>query len=118
MRIDTDVAWLAGLIEGEGSFMVKRVRPDKEWWGLTIQIGMTDQDVIDRVAALCPGGHINVDAANESRRTKPLYRWRMTNRPLVVELAQDVLPYLGGRRSAEALNLLWTAKYASPRSTQ
>jgi hypothetical protein len=40
-----DIAWLAGLIEGEGSF---------QWNSSpTIQMSMTDKDVMERVAILC-----------------------------------------------------------------
>jgi len=41
-----DIAWLAGLLEGEGSFYLSRgTNP-------TITLGMTDEDVVRRVALL------------------------------------------------------------------
>jgi len=44
---DLDVGWLAGLFEGEGCF-ITRPAP----WYCRIDIWMTDEEVIERVAAL------------------------------------------------------------------
>lgn len=44
-----DIAWLAGLLEGEGCF---RFDPKAH---LVIQLAMTDRDVVDRAAALLGG---------------------------------------------------------------
>jgi len=49
--IPTDIAWLAGLLEGEGSFSIKNVSAE-------ISIAMSDKDILDRAAQLtriqCP----------------------------------------------------------------
>jgi hypothetical protein len=46
-----DAAWLAGIMEGEGSFCFLKNGKRKSGV-IKIQIGMTDRDVIDRVAKL------------------------------------------------------------------
>jgi len=44
-----DIAWLTGLWEGEGSFLVR------EHGGVRMSITMTDRDVMERAAALLGG---------------------------------------------------------------
>ena len=50
---DTDVAWLAGIIEGEGCI---RTYVDKRWKNprpqLRVYLGMTDKDVIEGVVKM------------------------------------------------------------------
>lgn len=46
--MDADLYWLAGLLEGEGSFIGPAHGGNK----IRVSIGMTDEDVIARVAAL------------------------------------------------------------------
>jgi hypothetical protein len=51
----SDIAWLAGLLEGEGSFSVSVVREGKIQAGkrrLQITLMMTDEDVVRRAAAI------------------------------------------------------------------
>jgi len=47
------VAWLDGILEGEGSFIVKGHR------AVTVQVVMTDRDIIDRLVQVTGVGRIN-----------------------------------------------------------
>lgn len=54
MAVSTmDIAWLAGLLEGEACFMVgdRRVK-GKTYKRIYVQLVMTDRDVMDRAAGL------------------------------------------------------------------
>ena len=57
MLSETDVAWLAGLLEGEGTFLLDN-RSATRYEESTVppspvlRISMTDQDIIDRVAKM------------------------------------------------------------------
>jgi hypothetical protein len=51
---DIDQAWLAGIVEGEGTFS----RPNSRW-GL-VRVVMTDKDVIDRLATMTGIGNTHV----------------------------------------------------------
>jgi hypothetical protein len=60
---DVEVAWIAGLLEGEGHFAPK-----------AIIVNMTDRDVLERLAALT-GGRLNGPYTYKNRPTsKPYYR--------------------------------------------
>lgn len=90
----TDIAWFAGLFEGEGTIIcsAKNVR---------IGIGMTDRDVIERVDRLFPS------AAGIRREVRPpprqpMYRWYISRQSLVREILTMILSYLGERRGAAA----------------
>jgi hypothetical protein len=48
-----DIAWLAGLLEGEACFMTgNRVVKDRLYKRIYIQLVMTDRDIIERAAGL------------------------------------------------------------------
>lgn len=87
-----DIAWLAGLLEGEGTFYVrKRTCGDKQYKNIGIQVMMTDKEPIERVAALL-GGSVSVQA-KPTVTGKSIYRtglhswrsagWMMTLYPLL-----------------------------------
>jgi hypothetical protein len=47
-----DVAWLAGLLEGEGSFGIQSASPPR---GSKVALNMTDRDIVQRAAELMDG---------------------------------------------------------------
>lgn len=65
---DTELAWLAGILEGEGSFIVvkrKRTPRRKPAWfqyDCRVQVGMKDRDIIARVASLLGTAHSRTKA--------------------------------------------------------
>jgi len=87
---DTDLAWLAGLLEGEGCFCYQ-CSPG-------IKLGMTDKDVVSKVANLL------------GRWVRGPYRYR-TNKKAVfyteiwsheaIWWMKKLLPYMSVRRSAK-----------------
>lgn len=90
-----DVAWLAGLLEGEGTFGYFNGTP-------TIQIAMTDRDVIDRAAKTMG---IKVRAPWTPKRGKTVYKcgacgvkavsWMMTLYSLLGERRRNkVMPVI------------------------
>jgi hypothetical protein len=99
-----ELAWLAGLLEGEGSFFLRKLyrRPKNSpaWTQLIphIQVGMTDHDVVKRVADLMGVG---VTLRSEpSRRGKAIFAtalsgWRADR------LMRRLLPMMGKRRSGQ-----------------
>lgn len=92
-----EAAWLAGILEGEGSFISKG-RPK-------IQVAMTDQDIIIRLSKLTGVGRVYA-----VRRQKPHHKdawlWAV-NRPAHVEhIIRLVLPWLGHRRALAAMDVL------------
>lgn len=107
-----ETAWLAGLMEGEGSFgnYSKKTSVD-----LRLQLGMSDRDVIEKAAKLLGKEHIHT----YSRLGQGGYR--IHHKPLHVLLIRGylaartmeaILPYMGERRSAKIRELLeiWNSR--------
>jgi len=94
---DTDAAWLAGLLEGEGHFTVS---------GKSVCIGveMSDKDIIDRVKSTVGAG--NLTGPRLRKNYKPLYTWRLTMRPEIEQLAVYLLPHMGERRTKQLVLML------------
>jgi hypothetical protein len=93
MITSTQIGWLAGLLEGEGYFAYREVQ------GLTIQISMTDFDVIHRVSSLLGFGSIHKCPARPDR--KQAWRWSAGGQPQVAGLMMTLLPLMGERRAAK-----------------
>lgn len=102
---DVEVAWFAGLFEGEGSFEIGKN-------GLVrLTIAITDRDVIERVEAMFPTGYISVRPSHtpvKSNGGKPrdIYAWRVSGPGRVRTVIDLMLPLLGERRTARAREVL------------
>jgi hypothetical protein len=94
------LAWAAGLFEGEG-FLVER-RVGRRVY-LQLGIEMTDRDVVERFRDALRNAGIESDAAIARRRRprphKDIFRWAPTGAPAVAAFTA-LRPYLGIRRSA------------------
>lgn len=91
---EVDVAWFAGLFEGEGTFMIV-----KEKYAACIRINMTDLDVLEKVQSLF-GGKVSVSYEAKDN-WKKCYSWTTTiaEAERIVPL---IYPYLMGRRRQRA----------------
>jgi hypothetical protein len=109
-----EVAWLAGILEGEGSFMMIRNRPGG---GITrykypvVTVNMTDRDVIERVANLfgCKTHKISMPKPPPVR--KQAWRAIITGSG-AADWMRVLLPHMGERRSARIREVLqeWDAR--------
>lgn len=100
------LAFVAGLMEGEGSFCIcKHVsNPEtmaKYGWRTSpmnahVRIGMTDLEAIEFVANTFPGcGKITHEGVRKDRPTyKKMYRWDASNRQHIIKILDALLPYL------------------------
>jgi hypothetical protein len=95
---DLNIAWLAGLFEGEGSI---ENRPGKAF---CINIGSTDEDVIMHVAAITEVGHLRHAQTLPSGRK--FFVWRVSKAQDAISLLRKILPFLGARRTERALAML------------
>jgi hypothetical protein len=97
---EIDVAWAAGLFEGEGciSYGVKR-------GNVIVQVRMTDRDIIERLHAVVPCPKIGI-VLPKSDHHKTQYRWTLTAPDRIREFLNMTLPYFGERRSTRAQELL------------
>ncbi len=104
MNIDAvDLGWLAGLLEGEGSFMMSRNHSGgKVYLYPKIVVGMTDEDVIQRAANLF---ETKVYKLPLQSNRKPAWRAAITG-ARAAELMQMLLPHMGIRRGAKIQEIL------------
>lgn len=93
-----DVAWVAGLFEGEGCVFLQFGRYPQ----LIVQ--MTDRDVIERLARIVGNGNITTPTPRPG--TKQLYRWTKQGREFVETFYNYVGPWLGERRNQQFLKAL------------
>lgn len=107
---EADIAWLGGLLEGEGSFLTwkekregTRTRPNV----VRIQMGSTDRDVLERAAAVTGLGRVRAVAPQHNKLGgKPFWVWSVQAKADVRKLTQRLLPWLGERRTVQARAIL------------
>lgn len=96
MMCRDDLLWLAGLLEGEGSFDLHRGKYPR------IRVGMTDRDVIGRAATLL-GARVRLSL-------KPAPNAAMWHAEVsgtkAAEIMALVLPHMGSRRSGRIAAIL------------
>lgn len=95
---DVELAWLAGLLEGEGCFGLDWLESERA------MLAMTDKDVVLRVARL-----LDVAVFPTVRRTttgKEVWRVRIGRRTGVIPLISALRPYMGERRQVRIDEML------------
>lgn len=92
---EPDVHWLAGLLEGEGSFLPGL--PSKPN-GPSISIAMVDEDVINRAAALLGVHHVHTRKG--TGRSQDSYQLVLRGRK-AVEVMHQLYPLMGVRRQGQ-----------------
>lgn len=109
---ESELAWLAGLLEGEGSFMMSRNTVNhKVYLYPKVVVTMTDKDVIQRAALLFGTGVYTVKV----KTGKTQYRAQVTG-TRAAEFMKQLLPFMGERRSAKINEIL--ASYGDIESTE
>lgn len=96
-----DLAWLAGLLEGEGCFFLQRSSKDRD--RVCIAVESTDEDVVARAAALM--GIESFHSVLRPERTKRIFRARL-GEPKSISLMRELRPYMGARRRQKIDELL------------
>lgn len=91
-----DLVWLAGLLEGEGTFDLHRDRYPR------IRVGMTDRDVVGRAASLM-GSRIRMSISTVGHKAT-FHAEISGDRARAIMWA--LLPYMGARRSAKIAEIL------------
>ncbi len=95
---EQDLYWLAGLLEGEGSFVC--------YSSPTIQLGMTDKDVVEKAANLMNTTMKTYPAAKKHWKTR--YHANLHGQDAIVLLSK-LLPLMGNRRSDQIKTVLQKA---------
>lgn len=95
---DESKGWVAGLLEGEGSFSIKR---SKRKNGLSctpvIQLASTDEDVAVRLHKLIPAANV-CKPRRKTKGGKQVYNWSLSRSAAVSELLICIFPLMSRRR--------------------
>jgi len=94
-----EIIWLAGLLEGEGSFQILS-QPQYR-----IELGMTDKDVVERAQKIM-GGTMRVREQNQSEKWNTVYMLQNSRRLEVHEILCAILPFMGQRRQQRIQQLI------------
>lgn len=93
-----DRAWIAGLVEGEGSFYL---RNKADYPAAVFQLNMTDEDVVRRAHRLSGRvGTVN-PLAPGVRSVKQQWRWRIASQAEVAWFMDQMYHLMGERRRAK-----------------
>lgn len=100
---EIDLAWVAGLLEGEGSFCIAKKKDRPSNYPI-ITCNMTDLDVIERLRGITGVG--SIVSIQPPGNTKRQYRWRVARHNDCFVLAGLLYPYMGTRRRKQIEELL------------
>lgn len=84
-----NIAWLAGLIEGEGYIAKSKV---------FLRIRMTDEDVVKKCMMFKIGYLRGPVEGNSKKNKKPIYEWTVTRKQWFVEILNAIYEHMGERR--------------------
>lgn len=93
-----DLLWLAGLLEGEGTFDAHRGKYPR------IRLAMTDRDIVGRAASLMDA---KIRLSLHAAPAKPTWHAEISGEK-AAEIMRLILPFMGARRSARIAEVLAT----------
>lgn len=91
---ESEIAWLAGIYEGEGTCTITSGR------AIRVEVVMTDEDIVRRICYLTGCGTVRT-LSQRGENYKPSYRWSIGSMD-AVNFLTAVLPWLGQRRAQRA----------------
>lgn len=103
---EAELAWAAGLFEGEGS-IAENITDGR--WRVTMQMQMTDKDVVKRFASVVGVGTIT-GPYQYNRKHKPTWRWAVTHRGKVETVLTAMYPWFGTRRQEKTRKVLQSGR--------
>lgn len=103
-----EIAWAAGLFEGEGCFTASRPAAKPGYIQLVCRINMTDLDVLQTFYNIVPVGRLIEFTAKDLRHksTKEMWTWYTTNAGDFAVVFMMLEPWLHERRKNKARELL------------
>ena len=104
MTRQEEIAWAAGLFEGEGCLHLSKEGR------FHIVLTTTDEDVIKRLHDIMNVGSINFRHSPSRKNRKPHWTWGVYNRDDVIQVLNLMMPYFGERRTEAAEKMLERTK--------
>ena len=109
--VESDIAWMAGLFEGEGSIQ-NIVVGDYGRTYLRAKIDLTDLDILQRCQDKF-GGKIYGPFKKAEVHHKDAWGWNLMKTQDVIEFCEMILPYMGVRRTSQIEKALAAVSMAS-----
>jgi hypothetical protein len=98
--LETELYWLAGLLEGEGYFTANRSNGGKYLYP-KIELCMTDEDVVRKAHKVTGVGNVGGPYPDKRQpHWKPTWRWSVYGQKAFT-LMDTLYPLLGARRQAK-----------------
>jgi len=109
------LAWVAGIIEGEGCFSVRPRKAFPNQTILSLEVKMTDGDIIHRLKEVTGLGTAYGPYTRPGHR-KPIYRWKVSSAADIYALAVAIYPWMGTRRSGKIREVIEAFTNKMPKS--
>lgn len=109
MASSEELAWAAGLFEGEGSLVYTKIKNRKDSYKVHVVVSSTDKDVLDTFQKVIGFGPINGPYA-PSNGNKLRYVWEVQNFRDCLKATELLYPYLHSRRREKADELIKLCK--------
>lgn len=109
-----DRGWVAGLLEGEGTFYWAKPVPKKHAGFGSIVVRMTDEDVIRKLHRVTGVGTVSGPYVDKRPNHRPTWNWQVSSYHETTELLQEILPLMGVRR-AEKIRMILAGWEQGPR---
>ena len=99
---ETEIAWIAGILEGEGYFGIDNRSKDRYELSKTppapfIKISMVDEDIIQRLSKLLDKSYFS--PSRKTVKGKQVYTLHIGEKEKVLFILEKILPHMGERRS-------------------
>lgn len=107
MQTDINIAWAAGILEGEGCFLKSKDKRSN-YHKVAIQVEMTDKDVVEELQRIFGGSLWESNYPSKFKafpNAKPSWRWSVHRQQEVFDTLIKVMPYLKFRRLQKAKEL-------------
>jgi hypothetical protein len=104
-----ELAWVAGIFEGEGHVHAERGHAER----IRVGVASSDRDVLDRIVAFTGVGKVYGPYV-ERKGHKPMYRYWCSHPVNAVALLRALLPWLCVRRTERITELLAAYVIARP----
>lgn len=107
-----DIAWLGGLLEGEGYFGFLPSRSDRKSGTPVVVLRMTDRDTVERVAGLFKRGVSSFTVVKKPTH-KPTYSCRVVGSAAIAWM-MTVYQFLGNRRQETISGIIGKWRQPNP----
>jgi hypothetical protein len=105
--LPTDIAWLAGILEGEGCFDI--YRSSRGFFTGRIRLEMKDKDIVERAAKMLGGRGQVRQIVRENENWSDTYAFGVGSKERLRRILPLLYPYMGKRRQVrlqEMMNLI------------